>query len=496
MNNRAETASIGGLTEETLLEEFAPCGDVLSQTILVETGGQIRRLLLLYAEGLTDRKLFTETVLPALDKLLADPDLPADSWGERSPLPLSLLDGKENLQKAADRLFSGSILLYNGMAKLLYSLDIASLPGRQPEESSMEVSVKGARDGFVEELSVNVALVRKRIRTSSLAVESFVVGRRSRTKVSVLYVTDVARREMIQDVRDRLRRLEIDALLSAGHLEELLSDNPRSFFPLTDYIGRPDHVVECLMKGRAVILLDGAPNAIIVPANLLLLLKSPEDSSLPYYYVSLERFIRLLGLFVALFLPGFWVALTAFNMDQLPFPLLATIINSRIGLPLSAPLEAFLMIFLFEVFREAGVRLPKPVGQTIAVVGGLIVGDAAIRAGFTSPTMLVITAFTAVANFTLVNQGLAGAVTIIRLIVLLICSAFGMYGFFLSLFALLLYLSTLSSFGMPYLSPLSPPYGKDILASAFRLPPYLSRRRASSLAGRDTVQQGDSDESK
>ncbi|WJH36572.1 spore germination protein [Paenibacillus sp. CC-CFT747] len=496
MDKRGEPATIGGLTEETLLKEFAHCGDVLTRTVLAESGGEVRKLLLLYGEGLTDRKLFTETVLPALEQLLADPDLPADSWAERSPLPLALLDRKDKLQKAADCLFSGSILLYNGRENLLYSLNIASLPGRQPEESSMEVSVKGARDGFVEELSVNVALVRKRIRTSSLAVESFVVGRRSRTKVSVLYITDVAREELIGDVRDRLRRLDIDALLSAGHLEELLSDNPRSFFPLTDYIGRPDHVVECLMMGRAVILMDGAPNAILVPANLLLLLKSPEDTSLPYYYVSLERFIRLLGLFLALFLPGFWVALTAYNMDQLPFALLATIINSRIGLPLSAPLEAFLMILLFEVFREAGVRLPKPVGQTIAVVGGLIVGDAAIRAGFTSPTMLVITAFTAVANFTLVNQSLAGSVTIVRLIVLLVCSAFGMYGFFLSLFAFLLYLSTLSSFGMPYLSPLAPPFGKDILASVFRLPASRSKRRASSLAGQDTIHQGDTDESK
>jgi hypothetical protein len=229
---------------------------------------------------------------------------------------------------------------------------------------------------------------------------------------------------------------------------------------------------------------------VLAPTNFTLLLKSPEDSYFPYYYVTLERFIRLIGLVLALFLPGFWVSLTSYNMDQLPFPLMATITLARIGLPLSAPLEAFLMLSLFELFREAGVRLPKAVGQTVAVVGGLIIGDAAIRAGLSSTTMLVVSATTAVATFTLVNQSLSGSVTVIRLYVLLCSSILGMFGFFLSMFSVVLYLSKLKSFGLPYMAPLSPFHLKDFIASLFKKPLHMADIRPEILKTKDSSRQG------
>lgn len=235
--------------------------------------------------------------------------------------------------------------------------------------------------------------------------------------------------------------------------------------------------------------MEGAPTAVIGPANLTLLLKTPEDFYIPFYMGSFGLLFRFAGLIISLLLPGFWIALASFNIEQLPYPFVATISLSRIGLPMPAPLEGFLMIALFELFREAGERLPKAVGQTVAVVGGIVVGDAAIRAGLASTTFLVIAAITAVSSFTLVNQSLVGTVSIIRLFVMLCSSTLGMYGFILSIIAIVLYLSSLESFGIPYLSPLSPIRWKDITMALLRKPWYKKDRRPEILQTKDSTRQ-------
>jgi hypothetical protein len=195
----------------------------------------------------------------------------------------------------------------------------------------------------------------------------------------------------------------------------------------------------------------------------------------------MERLLRAIGVMVAVFFPGFYIAITSFNFDQIPFPLLATIASIRLGLPLSGPMDFFLMLGLFELFREAGVRLPKAVGQTVAVIGGLIVGDAAIRAGITGPTTLVAVAISTMSMFTLVNQSLAGSVTLLRIAILIVSTTFGMFGFMISVIALALYLSTLESFGVPYLTPLSPPSLRDMFNAVKYKKWKIAKRRPSFL---------------
>ena len=220
------------------------------------------------------------------------------------------------------------------------------------------------------------------------------------------------------------------------------------------------------------------------------LIKSPEDTNMPFHIVTIQRTMRLAGLLIAVFLPGFYIALTSYNIEQLPTPLLATIMNSRTGLPLSIPLEAFMMLFLFEVFHEAGIRLPKSVGQTITVVGGLIVGDSAIRAGITSPTMVVMVAVTIIATFTLVNQVLAGTTSIVRLYVLTLSSLLGMFGFFIALFSLVLHLATLECYGVPYLAPISPYVSRDVWEGLMRKPVRNMFRRPKVLRTQDPTRKG------
>ncbi|QDS37799.1 spore germination protein [Brevibacillus brevis] len=423
--------------EEELREKFAHCADVVfTRTVTSED----QPVLMLYCEGLADVRQLQDTALPQLERFLAIGDL-------RS-LPLFPLFTNPELW--IERLFAGDLLIFIGDSPP-FAWDISNRPERGTEEANTEISIKGPRDGFVEDLSTNVALVRKRMRTITLAYEPFVLGTRSRTRVAMMYITDGVSPDLVEMMRERLLGCTNKKILNSAILEKLLSDNTHSLFPLVDYTGRPDYAIYMLLQGKVVVLVDGSPLALVAPVTLLQLIKSPEDDQYPVTYVWLERMLRLGGFWIAIFLPGFWIALSAYNVEQFPFQLLATVTQGRKGLPFSAPMELFLILFIFEFLREAGARLPKNVGQTLALVGALIIGDASIRAGLTSPSMLFIGSLTVVASFTLVNQSLSGAVTAARFAVFFLSAIIGMYGFILGMIAIVYYLSTLTSFGRSYI---------------------------------------------
>ncbi|MGG4451834.1 spore germination protein [Brevibacillus porteri] len=423
--------------EEELREKLAHCADVVfMRTVTSED----QPVLMLYCQGLADVRQLQDTALPQLERFLAIGDL-------RS-LPLFPLFTNPELW--IERLFAGDLLIFIGDSPP-FAWDISNRPEREPEEANTEISIKGPRDGFVEDLSTNVALIRKRMRTITLAYEPFILGTRSRTRVAMMYITDAVSSDLVEMMRERLLNCSSKKILNSAILERLLSDNSHSLFPLVDYTGRPDYTIYMLLQGKVVVLVDGSPLALVAPVTLLQLIKSPEDDQYPVTYVWLERMLRLGGFWIAIFLPGFWIALSAYNVEQYPFQLLATVTQGRKGLPFSAPMELFIILFIFEFLREAGARLPKNVGQTLALVGALIIGDASIRAGLTSPSMLFIGSLTVVASFTLVNQALSGAVTVARFAVFFLSATIGMYGFILGMIAIVYYLSTLTSFGRSYI---------------------------------------------
>jgi hypothetical protein len=447
----------------------------------VQTGSGVQRAIITYCEGLTDAKEINDFILSHLQRILLHSELTSDGLSSDIEMQLNIYNRDTSIDEIMSAIFEGELLIWFPAYELAYSVDIAKAPQRQVEESTSEVSVKGARDGFTEDIIVNVALIRKRLRSLTLANERFVIGSRSHTKVSLLYLEDVTNAGWVEQSRQRLQAIETEILANAQQLEEYVTGRAYNLFPLVDYIGRPDFVIQALERGKLIFLVDGSPIALIAPASFQSLIKSPEDAYFPPYFVAFERFIRMVGLFTSILLPGFWVALSSFNLDQLPFTLLTTVTVSRTGLPLPAPLEAFLMIGLFEVFREAGVRLPKAVGQTVAVVGGLIIGETAVNAGLTSPTMLVVTSISAVSSFLLVNQTLSGTISLVRLYVLLCSSFLGIFGLFASFFSIILYLSRLRMFDVPYLAPSSPLRFRDMLANWGFIPQSDEKKREDTL---------------
>lgn len=479
--------NIPELNEHTIRKAFEQCSDVNFSKLNFQNNS----VTLVYCSGLINNDMLYKTIPLRLGEFFQYHSV--DSLAKLDEhLQLPSLKQIKRMELIEKEIFLGKLLLIFVPGDLIYSVDISNTPQRKPEETSMEVSFKGPRDNFIESVIINQALIRKRLPTRQLVSEFFEIGERTKTKVSLLYMKDIIDLSIIDEIRSRISEIDIDGLYSGTQLGELISNSPYSIFPRYTYTGRPDFAVQTLLNGRFIILIDGVSSAFIAPVNLFFLLKTAEDNETPFLYNSFERLIRVTGIFLAVFLPGFWVALTTFHQNQVPFTLLATVIESRKGVPLPTSLEALIMLALFEVFREAGMRLPLAIGQTLSVIGGLIIGDAAIRAGLTSPAMLVVIAGSTISTFTLVNQSLVGLVSLIRFIIIIVVSVLGFFGFFLSIFVLLIVLGRIESFGIPYLHIALRISIKNVIKAIFKVPEPLNNKRPRAVNPQDTNKQGGS----
>ncbi|ULL16220.1 spore germination protein [Paenibacillus sp. H1-7] len=476
-------------TESSIRELFEHSADVQIQLFHLGDADDTQ-ILFIYAEGLCDSSQISKVVLPELHDLAQGQRRFRE--GYYGTLPLIPLHSNISPGHLVEFVFQGDLILFFPNSRNVFKMNACNPPGRTPEESTTEISIKGPKDGFVEDIATNVALVRKRIRSNSLSYEMYILGTRTRTKVGLMYIEDILSPQILQEVRKRIKKIDIDGIYSIAQLEENLSDVKYSLFPLIDFTGRPDYAVSALLAGRFVLIVDGNPFVLIGPATLSLILKSPEDIHFGFQYVSFARLIRLFSLWLSILLPGFWVAIVAFHQDQIPFRLMATISVARMGLPFSSQMEMLILLLLLEIFREAGVRLPSSIGQILTVVGGLVIGDAAIRSGLVSPSVVVVGAITAVSGATLVNQSLSTVISIVRLVIFLLSAFLGMYGMILSLILLLFYMSKLQSFGVPYLAPLSPVSFKDLAISFLKIPYNKMKKRPSNLSTLDSDHQGDS----
>ncbi|MCJ8012001.1 spore germination protein [Paenibacillus sp. KQZ6P-2] len=453
--------------EDAINRLFGSSSDIEKRTISLSNSDYTVQLI--YCQGLCDAKKVEQNFIPALKNIPEDIFL-SDKMDlqQKVPFHMNPLQGADTEASMRDTVLEGDLLLIFSPSNQLYFVDLADPPKRQPEEPNTEVSTRGPRDGFTEESFTNIALIRKRLKTDMLAVEEFTFGSLTATKVHLLYLKDTIKPQVLSEIQTRMSSIQFQGLVSSTQLEESLTGF--SALPLMSYTGRPDYAVNSLLHGKFVLIVEGSPTVIMAPVTFNFLLNTAEDAHLMNVFVGFTRMLRVTGVLLSLFLPGFWIALTTFNQDQVPFTLLATLVNSRQGVPLPAPLEAAVMLILFEIFREAGMRLPSAFGQTLSVVGGLIIGQAAISAGIAAPGTIVVIAISVLATFTLVNQSLVSVVSLFRIAILLICGILGLYGAIISLMALVLYMVNLRSFGTYYLSPLSPPNFKDLYKVLFRMP--------------------------
>ncbi|MDW0114441.1 spore germination protein [Sporosarcina saromensis] len=472
----------------TLKQLFEKSADVHFQPYLF--GKQ--HVVFITCEAMVDQQMLNEVVVARVQQML--------TRSQEEPVEQRIINELHvpGLTKVSDKsevislVYTGNVLMYFDN-QCIFASNISKKPNRSPEETKLGVPVKGPRDNFIEDIAVNIALVRKRLPTNSLVVEKFELGRRSKTTVALLYFDDIASKETLYSLKKQIRKVDTDIVFSGDLLMENINKSG-NLFPRADYTGRADNAIQALVRGRFLLFIDGAAYGVITPVNLFLLVKTSEDNEYPTVFSSLARLLRIFGMTIGIILPAFWLALTTFHQNQLPLQLLATVVQSNTGLPFPSFLEMLLMLLMFELFREAGLRLPSALGGTIGVVGGLIIGDAAIRAGITSPAMIVIIATSTIATFTLVNQALVTAVSILRISFILLTALLGLFGFFMSAYFTLLFLAGIRIFGVPYMSVAADLSWTSITKNLFRLPAYQYKTRPNMLSPIDKTRGNDNDQ--
>nr|WP_243864371.1 spore germination protein [Paenibacillus castaneae] len=467
------------MTLESLKQRFVECEDIQFKIYPGFTEDKPWGIVI-FDSAMCDSLLLSKTFYPALykewKKSQTDQQAPNPSELE-AQLFLRKIPAIEN--KLVQMVFSGYAVLLLPNEQFCYAFEAAGDLNRKPEDAKTEASVKGARDGFVENLDTNIALIRKRLKTTDLVYQSFSLGEITPVNVAMLYLKERVIPETVTEIQNKLNSYKGDSPTGIGELIEHISPYKFSVLPIFDYSGRPDFVNDSLMRGRLILILDGSPVALIAPASFMQLLFSAEDPHLPFYFAFPWRVLRMIGVFLSVFLPGFYIAIMSYHQEQIPFPLLATVASTRLGLPFPIAVEMVTILFILSLLREAGNRMPTPVGGTITVVSGIIIGDAAIRGGIFSPTLTVVAAMSFVAGSALSNQDFVITQTIMRFFTLILSSVIGLFGFFIALFCIVMYMSNHQPFGQPFLAPFSPFSLQKLLRNFMRLPGL--RKKGGSL---------------
>lgn len=349
-------------------------------------------------------------------------------------------------------LIGDAVLFVDGFAGALNIPD-KGYPKMDVGESDTEKVVRGSNESFTESEKANTALIRKRIRNTGLKVKEFQVGVRSFTNVALVYIEDLADSNLVKEAQRRLTEYEIDGVMDSGVLEQLAEESWYSPFPQFHSTRRPDRAAMSVLEGKVVVLVDNSPIALMLPADVNSFLKTTDDYYNRFHMATFARIIRYVSAFFALTLPGLYLAVTNFHTQILPTSLLLSFWKARIGVPFPAALEVLLMELSFELLREAGVRLPGAMGNTIGIVGGLIIGQAAVDANLVSPIVVIVVAFTALCSFAIPNEEFAFSFRILKFMLIVLSATLGFFGFLIGLFIILVHMAGLKSFNTPYLTP-------------------------------------------
>lgn len=463
------------------------------QSLIHEAGNPTDLRILPFGKDLSLYLIYLNSLIPLENYQGLIESLPPDCFDRNQPNPPltheALLTNLA-ITEAVEKMLAGHLLIVKPGTSSIACLDVQGWLRREPKEPQTERLIRGPREGFVETLEDNIGMIRRWIQDPKLKVEETSLGRRTKTRVAVMYLADVAHPRMVAEVNRRLKAIDIDGVLESGYIEQLISDRRASIFPLTQATERSDKAASAILEGRAVILVDKSPSSIIVPATINEMYQTPEDYYFSFWIGSFLRLIRLLGNNLAVVFPGLYIALIAYHPELLPTQLALSIAGtaSRVPLPLIA--EVLLLEIMVEVFREAGLRLPGAVGQTLGVVAGIVLGLSAVQAGFISPATLAVVAITAIASFTGPNYSVDIAWRLLKFMIIIAAAVLGLYGIILGGMAILIHAADLKSFGVSYLAPWAPPQWSSLKDGPFRIPFWARLYRPETYRPQDELRSG------
>jgi hypothetical protein len=475
------------INEQTLRSQFEKCSDVEFRTIPIKGKD---RMLILYVDGLCDTKILDETVLkPLIHDGIIEKNNYMDKFRENMRqllIPVAKVKMVTTIQEVIYSVLMANVAILIDGESTAFIAELKGFEKRGPEEPSSEAVIRGPRDGFTETIRINTSLIRRRIRTPKLKIESMTIGKQTKTDVGILYIEGIAKETVIEEVKRRIEHIQIDSVLGTGYIEEFIEDVPFSPFPQIQNTERPDVVCAGLLEGKVAIIVDNTPFVLILPMTFWGGLQAAEDYYERFIYATFVRWIRFALLNIALFLPSLYVAITTFHPQLIPTSLLLSVAAAREGVPFPAMIEALIMEFMFEALREAGIRLPKAVGSAVSMVGALVIGQAAVEAGIISAPMVIIVSTTGIASFGIPRYNLGIAYRLLRFPLLILAGLLGFYGIIVGAVSILIHLVTLRSFGTPYLSPIGSKKSWKIKDVLIRAPRWSMNERPTFLGESNT----------
>ncbi len=438
---------------------------------------------LLNKDDLTD-KVLSAAQYTAIDGTNRNMDTIRDTY-----FPTLSYEYADNFHRVVWHILNGyAVIMIDGEEKAL-SLQIGNIEHRAIAEPSTQTIIRGPKEAFIESIETNISMVRRRIKNPFLTFESFHVGRDTKTTVAIGYIGDIMNEDILDEVRMRIQKIDIGGVLDSGNIEEFITDKTFTPFPLIFNTERPDTICGDLMEGKAAIFVDGSPFVLTVPSILTDFFQSSEDYYQPFLMSSFVRMIRYISFMIALVLPSLYVALSTFHQELLPTLLLLSIQAQREGVPFPAVIEIFVMELTFEIMREAGVRMPRAVGQTVSIVGALVIGQAAVEAGLVSNVLVIIVAFTAIASFVTPIYNFSISTRLLRFVLILFAAIFGLYGVLLFLVAMVIHLASLRSFSVPYLAGVAPFTIENQDDIFVRIPAWANRKRPTYLFAKAPIRE-------
>ncbi|MFF5397097.1 spore germination protein [Peribacillus butanolivorans] len=464
--------------------------DIIIRTLKISQNPEMRTTIL-YVQGLIDNPSVTDFLIESIMKNphLKEKLLPQEALDVISEDVVSLggVETVTDWEKLLTSLLSGdSIIFVDGVNKAL----VASTRGgerRSIQEPSTHLTVRGSREGFTESIATNIAMLRRIINSPDLWIESMKIGNVTKTDVSIMYINGIAKEGIVEEVKERLKGINIDSILESGYIEQLIEDQVMTPFPTLNHTERPDMVAGNLLEGRVAIFVNGTPFVLVAPALFVQFFQSVEDYYNRFDIASFTRFLRILVFIISIVGPAVYVAATTFHQEMIPTKLLVIVAAQRETVPLPGVVEALVMEITFEVLREASLRMPKAVGSTMSIVGALVIGQAAVQAGVVSPAMVIIVSITAIASFATPSYSIAISARLVRFLFIICAGVLGFYGMILAFIVLIVHLCSLRSFGVPYMSPLAPLNPEGLGDTFFRRPMWAFKERPKLLSSNNNL---------
>ncbi|WP_256941312.1 spore germination protein [Bacillus sp. EAC] len=429
-----------------------------------------KECVVFYLETLVDQEKFEQKFFNPIAQSTNDKD-------KMDRFILDHLPKSINFAEITQKMLLGfSIILIDG-EKHVFLIDTASNNERSTDEPTNEKVVRGSHLGFVESIATNLNLIRTRINNHNLFIEYLTLGEITNTKIAIVHIKGIANEEVVKEVQKRLKSISSDMVFSPGYFEEFIEDTTSSPFPQMLNTERPDRVTANLIEGRIALLVDGSPTVLILPINFFSFYQSPDDYNSRAYIGTFIRVLRLCSFILAVTLPALYIAIIGFHFEVLPEELVLTVKGAVENVPYPPLIEALIMELTIELIREAGIRLPSAIGPTIGIVGGLVIGDAIVKAGLVSNTMVVVVATTAIASYVVPSNEMSAAVRLLRFPMMMAAATFGFVGIVFGLMILVIHLCNLESFGSPYFAPIAPFRFKDLKDAIVRVPVWKMNTR-------------------